>query len=243
MAAGGGLTLVGAPQGSVTVEGWRKNEIEVTAEIEWQAATEADLQLISQINNFKIQDELSNVDVLTFGTHDKEYMKKAKKKFPKHLLNLPWKIDYKIRVPLYCDLDLNIGEGTFSLKGVEGAILVKAVKGNADLDLVGGMLGATFGEGNIKVKFNSRSWRGKGIDIQLATGEVRVDMMETFNADLDFTVLREGKITTDFSTLKPRDRTKFSEKSMIARAGNGGAWLKFSVGAGNLFLTKRDFDK
>ena len=34
---GGTVTLVGAPRGSVTVEGWNRNEVEVTADIEWKA--------------------------------------------------------------------------------------------------------------------------------------------------------------------------------------------------------------
>ena len=39
--------------------------------------------------------------------------------------------------------------------------------------------------------------------------------------------------------LKPREKTKFTEKSIAARAGNGGAVLSFTVGDGNLKISNR----
>jgi hypothetical protein len=38
--------------------------------------------------------------------------------------------------------------------------------------------------------------------------------------------------------LKPRERTKFTEKSMAAKAGSGGAALSFTVGDGTLKLAE-----
>ena len=40
---GGTVSISGAPNGSIRVEGWNNNEIEISAEIELNAATEADL--------------------------------------------------------------------------------------------------------------------------------------------------------------------------------------------------------
>jgi hypothetical protein len=40
--------------------------------------------------------------------------------------------------------------------------------------------------------------------------------------------------------LKPRVRPKFTEKSMAAKAGNGGAPLSFTVGDGTLKLTETE---
>src|SRR3954451_8414054 len=34
---GGTVTILGAPKGSIKVEGWQRNEIDFTADIEWQA--------------------------------------------------------------------------------------------------------------------------------------------------------------------------------------------------------------
>src|ERR1051326_3793888 len=93
---GGTVTLIGAPRGSVTVEGWNRDEVELTADIEWKAESEAELDQLAKINNFVFDEDLNHISILTVGTHDRAFMKKNAKNFPKKLLNLPWKIDYQI---------------------------------------------------------------------------------------------------------------------------------------------------
>jgi hypothetical protein len=95
---GGTFTVVGAPQGSIVVEGWSKNEIDVTAEIELQATSESDFERLAAVNNFVFDEDTNHVRILTTGMHDKSFMHQVAKDFPKALLGLPWKIDYHIRV-------------------------------------------------------------------------------------------------------------------------------------------------
>ena len=90
---GGTVTLIAAPRGSVTVEGWSRNEVELTAEIELKGPTEADLDQLATVNTFVFDEDLNHLSILTTGTHDRVFMKKSAKNFPKKLLNLPWKID------------------------------------------------------------------------------------------------------------------------------------------------------
>lgn len=235
--AGGTVTIVGAPQGSIEVEGWQKNEIEISAEIEMQGESEADLELLSQINGFTVDDGFGHVRILSVGTHDKNYIKKIKKKVPKKLLAMPFKIDYKIKVPTYCDLEIDGGKGDLKLGNVDGVMRIKAIEGNAVLNLVGGAITATFGAGNVDVNIGSRSWRGRFADIQLASGTLNVQLPQNFNAEIDASVLRNGKIESSLTTLKPRNRTKFTDKQMSAKAGNGGAPLTFTVGDGTLKMS------
>lgn len=237
LGAGGTVTIVGAPSGSVTIEGWNKNEVEVSAEIEMQAATENDLAILAAVNSFAVDEQFGHIRIITLGTHDKDYMKRVAKKFPKNLLNSPFKIDFKIKVPRYCDLDINSGKGDLKLSNVEGAMQIKVFEGNASLDLIGGTIIGTFGSGNVDVKINSRSWRGRQAVFQVATGTLNVQFPQNMNAEVDATVLRNGKIENSLTTLKPRDRSKFSEKTMLAKAGNGGALLSFTVGDGTLKMS------
>src|SRR5215208_6000148 len=96
---GGTVTLIAAPRGSVTIEGWSRNEVELRADIELKGPTEADLDQIAAVNGFVFDEDLNHLSVLTTGTHDRTFMKRVAKNFPKKLLNLPWKIDYRLRVP------------------------------------------------------------------------------------------------------------------------------------------------
>jgi hypothetical protein len=59
------------------------------ANIEWQAESEADLDLIAPVNNFAFVDDGDHLRILTTGTHDRSFMKRSAKNFPKRLLNLP----------------------------------------------------------------------------------------------------------------------------------------------------------
>jgi hypothetical protein len=236
--AGGTVAITGAPNGSISIEGWNKPEIEVSAEIEIQAPTETDLALLSAVDTFAFDRGFNTTRIITVGTFDKDYMKRVAKKFPKNLLGMPFKIDYKIKVPAYCDLNIDGGSGDFSLTGVDGEIFVKFLNSNAKINLVGGSVQATFGTGTVDVTIPTRSWRGRFADIQVASGTMNVQLPLSFNAEIEAAILRSGQIENSFSELKPKTRdVKFTEKSISAKAGNGGVALKFTVGDGTLKIS------
>lgn len=237
--AGGTISVTGAPNGSISIEGWDKAEIEISAEIEIQAATEADLAQLASVNSFVIDQGFNHTRIVSVGTFDKDYMKRVAKKFPKTLLGLPFRIDYKIKVPRYVDLDITGGIGDFSLTGVDGEILVKYLESNAKFNLIGGSLQATFGKGTVDITIPTRSWRGRFADVQLASGTMSVQLPLNFNAEIDADVLRVGQIENTFPELKPKTRNvQFTERSMSAKAGNGGVPLKFTVGDGTLKISQ-----
>jgi hypothetical protein len=239
-AYGSSLTIIGAPAGSITIEAWQKSEVDITAEIEMLANSEEELALLATVNGFTIDDDVNHLRILTTGTHDKIFMRRAAKKFPKTLLNLPWKIDYRIRVPAMCDLEIDMGRGAFNLSGVEGSISLKALESDATLVLTGGAVMATIGAGSVKVNLATRSWRGAGAMIQLALGNLTVELPANFNADINAEVLRSGQIENSYTSLVPQERTTFTPRSIRGRAGGGGATLSFKVTDGTLRITKAE---
>jgi hypothetical protein len=235
--AGGTLSVVGAPHGSITIEGWQKNEVEITADIEVQAETEADLALLAQVNTFVLDESFGHITIQSVGAYDKKYLKNVAKKLPKNLLAMPFRIDYKIKVPVYCDLEINGGNGDLNLSNVEGTMRINVLETNAKLNLIGGTIIATFGSGTVDVMIPTRGWRGRSADIQLASGTMNVSLPANLSAEIDAKVLRNGQIENSYKTLKPRDRTKFTTKLIAAKTGNGGAGLSFTVGDGTLKLS------
>jgi len=235
---GGTVTVVGAPRGAVTVEGWNRNEIELVADIELNAATEADLDQLATVNTFVFDEDLNHVSILTTGTHDRSYMKKVAKNFPKKLLNLPWKIDYKLRVPTNIDLEINAGYGSVKLSGIEGAMRVSATESETALTLTGGLVSTTVTAGAVTLTVPARSWRGGGAEIRLATGVINVDLPAGFNGDIDAEILRNGKIVNSHDGLAAREKPGITERTVRARAGAGGAFFKFTVGDGTVNIRK-----
>ena len=229
---GGTVTLIAAPRGSVVVEGWQRNEVEVTANIELKGPTEADLDQIAKVNTFVFDEDLNHISILTTGTHDRAFMKKAAKKFPKQLLNLPWKIDFRIRVPINTDLEVNVGHGDVKLSGVEGGLRISATESDTTLTLTGGTVSTTVTAGSITLTIPARSWRGNGADIRIASGTINVDLQPGFSGDIDAEILRTGKIVNTFDGLNAREKPGITERTVRARAGAGGPYFKFTVGDG-----------
>src|SRR6185437_6616196 len=142
---GGTFTIVGAPHGSITVEGWSKNEIDLSAEIEVQGATEDDMAKIVAVTGFILDDDSNHMSLITVGMHDKAYMKRTAKNFPKQLLGLSWKIDYKLRVPQIVDIEINGGAGAISVSGVEGLFRLSSTQSDVSLSLAGRVANVTVG--------------------------------------------------------------------------------------------------
>jgi hypothetical protein len=232
--SGGTVTVTGAPVGSITITGWQNNKIEISAEIEVQGASETDLALLSSVGGYAVDTNMGHTTI-TSVPPDKRSLKVKDKKSLKALLAMPFKIDYVIKVPRFADLEINGGEGDLSVSGVDGVMQIKFIKTNARLDLVGGMINATFGNGTVDVMIPDRSWRGRSAEIQLANGTMNVQLPLNLNAEVDGTILRTGKIDSTYGAFKPREREiPFTEKAIVAKAGTGGIGLKFTVGDGTL---------
>lgn len=233
---GGTVTLSAAPAGSIIIEGWQRSEISISASIELQAPTVADLDRLAAVNTFVVDEDLNHIRILTTGTHDRVFMKRTVKNFPKALIGLPWKIDYVIKMPALTDLSIDAGNGPIKLSGVEGALRLNALTSNADLSLTGGLVSVLIQGGTLNLKIPARGWHGLGAEIRMAAGAMNVELLPGFSADLNADVLRTGEIKITYSDLQPRGRNGITPKSVRARAGSGGATLGFTVGDGTIAI-------
>jgi hypothetical protein len=231
---GGTVTVVGAPAGAITIEGWQKNEIDITATIELQAPSATALDQLAAVNTFAVDVDLNHIRIMTTGTHDRAFMKQATRNFPKALIGLPWKIDYNIKVPAMTGLEIDGGVGPINLAGVEGSLRLNALKSDANFSLTGGLVSVTIQSGTINFAVPARGWHGLGAEVRMASGNLNVDFPAGFNADIDAQVLRLGEIKNSFAELQPRERNSMTAHSVRARAGSGGATLIFTVGDGTI---------
>ena len=232
LAYGGSVTIVGAPAGSITIEGWQRNEVDVNAEIELHGGTTQDLDRLAAVNTFVADEDTNHIRILTTGTHDRNLMKSIAKNFPKALIGLPWKIDYHIKVPVLTDLEITAGNGPITLSGVEGAIRLNALESTANLSLTGGLVAATIQSGKVNITVPTRGWHGLGAEVRLAGGELNVELSPGFSGDINAEVLRNGEIKNNFPNLEPRERNSIGPHSLRARAGSGGATITLIVGDG-----------
>jgi hypothetical protein len=238
--SGGTIAVIGAPNGSVNIIGTTSNTIEITARIHLEAPNDAAIAKLADVTTFVTTESMSRVTILSIGTHDKAAMKKIGKKLPMELMGLPFRIDYDIKVPRYCDIEIDGGSGEVSISGTEGAMRVNFVESHADLELTGQAF-VTIGKGSAKVWFGPRGWRGRQATVSVGSGDLTAVFPENTSADLDAVILRTGSIGNSIATLKPRDRKViFTERSMIARFAAGGSLIKLTVGDGSIKISNPD---
>jgi hypothetical protein len=233
---GNALVIYGAPAGSITVEAWPRSEVDITADIELRADTEEDLARLAAVNNFALDEDTTRLTLVTTGTHDRKFMKRAAKDFPKKLLGLPWKIDYRLRVPAMLALDIYAGRGALTVSGIEGPLYINAGEAPTTLTLAGGDVQATFLGGPVRLLIPVHSWRGRGITLRLARGDLSVELPAAFNGDIDAAVLRAGRVINQHTSVAPRERTMPTERVLQARAGAGGTPFNFEVGDGTITI-------
>lgn len=231
---GGSFTVSAAPAGSITIEGWERSEVDITAAIELQAPTPADLDMLASVNTFVVDEDVNHIRILTSGTHDRDFMKRTVKNFPKNLIGLPWKIDFRIKVPALTDMVIDAGNGPISISGVEGALRMNALTSDANLSLTGGMVSVLIQRGTVNLRIPARGWHGLGAEVKVASGKLNVELMPGFSADINAAVLRFGSVVINVPDIKPRDRGSITPSAIQARAGSGGATLEFAVGDGTI---------
>lgn len=236
---GGTLAVTGAPKGSVRIEGWNNREVEITAEIEIEAPNEKDIDRIAAVTGFALEESLGRVTIVSIGLNDQKRIRKTDKKFPKTLYTMPFKIDYVIKVPRYTDVQIDGGTGDLFISGIDGTMRVNYLETNANIELTGGSINATFGAGNVDIKIPSSAWRGRFADVQLASGTLNLLLPTGISSQFDAVILRTGSIENNFEGFSPRDRReKFSSRSIVGKSGAGTIPLKFTVGDGNLKISE-----
>jgi hypothetical protein len=237
--AGGTVAITGAPAGSIKVSPSATNEIEINAEIQLEAGSEADIARLLAVTGFVTDETAGKVGIISVGTHNKLGDKKLWKKFPKNLIGLPFVINYDVRVPKYCDLDINGGKGDLTIHGVQGSTTVNFLDTNADIEVIGGNTTITVASGNVTVALGVNGWAGRPASIQVGKGDLTVKLPSKASAEIDAMILRNGQIENTVPDLKQRDRkTPFTDHLIIAKAGVGGAALKFTVGDGTLRMER-----
>jgi len=199
-----------------------------------RAPSAQDLDLLAAVETFVIDEDANHIRIIAMGTHDKKFLKRVARNFPKSLIGLPWKIDYHIKVPAMCDLAIDAGNGPIKLSGVEGSIRINALDSVVDLSVTGSDLSVLVQKGAVNFTIPGRAWHGLRAEIKLATGNLSVDLMPGFSGDINAEVLRTGEVRNTFPNLEPRERNSIGPRSVRARAGSGGALLTFTVGDGNI---------
>ena len=237
LGAGSTVSIVGAPNGSIKVSVVSGNAVQITADIEVQAANETDLAGAAVLTTYVTQESLGKVAIVSVGADTRRKFTNEEKKLIKRLSGMPYRIDYTISVPRYTNVEIDGGVGDITLDGDEGDHRINAVSSNVTVKIRGGSLAATIAKGELDINVPPSGRRGLNVDASVVDGKLSITIPQNLNADVDASVLRTGRVDNGIASLKPRERKMpFTDKVVQARAGVGGPEIKLTVGDGSILL-------
>lgn len=235
--AGGTVTIIGAPAGSMSIRPAEGNEVVINAKMELQAENESELALLSEMTGYMTEESLGRIVITAVGPHTKGIFRNVPKKLAAKLAALPYSLDLEVFVPKYCDLFLNGGKGDLRVEGVEGALTANFIESNSVIRIVGGAVNITVGKGSVDAALGIRGWRARAADISVSQGYIIARLPSNFSAELDAVILRSGSISSLIEKMTPRDRKVApTQRLMQMKAGVGGPRVRFTVGDGNIQL-------
>jgi hypothetical protein len=98
------------------------------------------------------------------------------------------------------------------------------------LEQLGGAVNGVVGEGAAEVVLSERSWRGKGLELSIGKGEIRLRVPPVYHAELTASA-GGGEIEVRYPLSEPEQR---DPQSLRANLGTGGAPINLTSTAGTV---------
>lgn len=235
--AGSTLAIAGAPVGNIKLWNSTADKVTIEATIEVQASSENDLAGAAALTGFVVQETLGRVAIVSVGADSRRKFTNEEKKLIKRLKGLPYRIDYQIGIPKYCNVEIDGGRGEIELVGAEGRHRITGV--DADVRAhISGFLSIALQKGRADIQVVP-TWRMDGIEASVVSGDISLRVARGVSGNVDASVLRVGKIfNKNGPEFVPRDERKlpFTEKLVSGKLGSGGSGIKLTVGDGSIWL-------
>ena len=210
------LVLDGASVGSISVTGWDRDSVHVSARMQSYASTQAEAE--RTLRAVRIATQGGAIRAAGPGDdHDQR----------------GWTVSYDVYVPRRMDLDLRAHNGGVRVAEVAGRMALEAENGGITLIGAGGDVRARAQNGGLSVRLTGARWDGAGLDAQTENGGVRLVIPERYSARLE-TGTVNGGVRTDFPiTVSGRISRHFS-----LTLGSGGAPVRATTTNGGVSIER-----
>lgn len=211
----GPLSVDGAANGGIAVEGWDRDEVLVQALVSAQQKDEPNARGILE----QVRVQTDNRTVRAQG--------------PRSVEQGGWSVSYRVRVPRRADLTLRANNGGISVADVAGLLRMETTNGGLSLRNLGGDVQGETTNGGLDVRLAGSQWQGEGMNLRTTNGGITLRVPEGYSAQLE-TGTTNGAIHTDIPvTVQGR-----VNRSLSARLGQGGATIRAVTTNGGIRVRK-----
>jgi hypothetical protein len=209
------LSIDGASLGGVSVTGWDRDSVHVSARIQSMAPTQAEAE--RALRDVRISAEGGTIRASgRQGDDDSRQI-----------------VSSDVWVPRHMDLDLRAHNGGLRVDGVTGRMTLETENGGVSLEGAGGDVRAHAENGGLNVRLTGTHWEGTGLDAQTQNGGVRLVVPEGYSARLE-TGTVNGGIRTDIPiTVRGNISRRFS-----LTLGSGGAPVRATTTNGGVIIVR-----
>jgi hypothetical protein len=211
------LAIDGASLGGISVVGWDRDTVHVSARIQGMGPTQSDAE--RALRDVRIETTGGTIRASGAGGDDADERR--------------WIVSYDVYVPRHMDLDLRTHNGGVRVQDVVGRMTLETENGGLSLEGTGGDVRAHAQNGGLNVRLTGTHWEGTGLDAETQNGGVRLVVPEGYSARLT-TGTVNGGIRTDVPiTVSGRISRQFS-----LTLGSGGAPVRATTTNGGVIIER-----
>lgn len=208
-ADGSMIRVDGGMNGGVSVVGWDRDEIQITARISAMADDEV-----------RAQEILNGINIVTSGgtiRADGPNLRRGRG-------HENWSVSFRMMVPTRSNVDLEANNGGISVTDVEGDLRMMTKNGGVSLLRVAGDVHARTTNGGLHIELDGDRWTGAGLDAVTTNGGVDMEIPAGYNAELETRTVNGG-LDIDFP-ITVQGRIGGRNSTLNTTLGDGGATVK-----------------
>ncbi|MEN8145582.1 MAG: DUF4097 family beta strand repeat-containing protein [Gemmatimonadota bacterium] len=208
-ADGSMVRVDGGMNGGISIEGWDRDEIQITARVQAMAR-----------DDDRAEEILNEIRVVTDGGTIRA--EGPRSRFRGRREN--WAVSFQLMVPNRSDVDLEANNGGISVVDVEGDLRMETRNGGVSLLRVAGDVRARTTNGGLHIELDGDGWSGAGLDAVTTNGGVDMEIPADYNAELETRTVNGG-LEIDFP-ITVQGRIGGRNSTLNTTLGDGGPTVK-----------------
>lgn len=216
--------------GSIEVESWSENEIEIVAYKKVRASNREKAERLMEYLEIEIDESGNHVRIETI--HPRHH-KDRDSGFLSWLFNLGnnggVSVDYVIKVPQKMDLDLNSTNGGLFVSDCEGTIDLKTTNGKIVAENIKGSTNCRTTNGSIKA-YLDKVYQKEDMTFKSTNGSIKVYLPSDTNADVEAKTTN-GSISCDLPIHRTNERSK---RHLYGEINDGGSLIYLKTTNGSI---------